>query len=367
MRLAFVGDIMPGGVLPYQTKYVENEIKDLLYCFDCRIGTLECAMGDNLSYDSIKMKGRKNIIYSPTREIYRLKELGVDVVSLANNHVYDLGEKGLETTIELLDKIGIKHCGAGMNIDDASKPAIVELNGKSIAFLAYCQYGSVYLGYVKIATSQDSGVCPLDIDKCVEDIKIAKSLYDYVIVMPHWGVEYQYLPTPECVRYARQMIDAGADGIFASHTHQIQPMIWYKSKPIAFSMGNFLFPDFYMTPPRPIWYPEDSTNLLSLPKFYCYPKVVETPCLQVWNHLSRIGMLVDCRLSEDINASYELVYCNDENILNIYSHQRSVKLRFLWMSSMIKFKGYDMLYKVYQSRYNVLRRGFHLIRKIVRI
>ena len=93
---------MPGGVLPYQENYVRENIISYMKSFDLRIGTLECAIGNNMEYDQSKMDAEKNIIYARDEDFYRVKELGIDVVSLANNHIYDLGEAGLRNTIELL-------------------------------------------------------------------------------------------------------------------------------------------------------------------------------------------------------------------------------------------------------------------------
>lgn len=367
MNLIIVGDIMPGGVLPYQDEYISNDLLNYISSFDCRIGTLECALGDDLPFDKTKMEGRKNIIYSPTKEINRLKSLGFNVVSLANNHVYDLGEAGLKLTIKLLDDAGIKHCGAGTNLEEASKPAVVSIDNKSLAILSYCQYDSVYLGYVEKATPIHAGVNPLDIDRCIEEIRKAKSIYDYVIVIPHWGIEYQYFPTPQCVDYAKRMIDAGADGVFASHPHQIQPMIKYKDKPIAFSMGNFMFPDYYMTPPRPIWYPEDIKALQNLPRYNYYPKHIDTPCLQVWNHISRIGMIIDCEINSDtIKAVYKLIYSTKDNIVEFYSNPLPVSFRLKWMSAAVGSNHFKSIYLSYQSRYNLIRRGYHFLNRYIK-
>lgn len=73
MRLLFCGDIMPGGVLPYQDEYINPELQKFMRSFDYRIGTLECAVGTNLPYDEVKMKGRQNIVYIRDDDFYRVK------------------------------------------------------------------------------------------------------------------------------------------------------------------------------------------------------------------------------------------------------------------------------------------------------
>ena len=100
MRIFIGGDIMPGGVLPYQETYIDEGLKAMLSQYDFRVGTLECAIGDGLPFDDEKIKGRANIIYARTEDLSRVKELGFDVVSLANNHVFDLGVEGLRNTMQ---------------------------------------------------------------------------------------------------------------------------------------------------------------------------------------------------------------------------------------------------------------------------
>ena len=129
---------MPGGVLPYQTAYIDKDLQDYMSRFDFRIGTLECAIGNDLPYDEVKMQGRMNIIYARNEDLFRIKEMGFDVVSLANNHVWDMGEAGLRNTMRQLDELGIRYCGAGMNIEEATRPVVLQKEGVSVAILAYC-------------------------------------------------------------------------------------------------------------------------------------------------------------------------------------------------------------------------------------
>lgn len=358
---------MPGGILPYRSSYISEECQEYLNGFDLRIGTLECAVGDNLPFDEVKMNGKQNIIYSRCEDLQRVMDMKFDVVSIANNHTFDLGAKGLEATISQLKENGIKFCGAGKNIEEASKPAVVQLNDKRIAFFAYCQYGSVYIGHLKKATETESGINPLDIERCIEDIKNAKQWYDYVFVLPHWGIEYQFLPTVECHRWAKMMIDAGADGVFASHTHQVQPVIKYKKRPIAFSMGNFMFPDYYMQPPRPIWYPEAGFDDKELSRVKFYPKHIDKPCIQVWRHLSRIGMMITYDDSDNKNIiNNQFVYLQREsNCLELYVKSKAIGLRMYWMGLMTKSLIYPSLYSIYCSKYNLLRRGWHFISRLL--
>lgn len=317
IKLFFCGDIMPGGVLPYQIKYMSNNLLDYMNTFDIRIGTLEAAIGTNLPFDPIKMKERKNIIYAQDEDIYRIKEMKFDILSLANNHIFDLGEEGLKNTIRLLKKNNIKYCGAGLNIDEASKPIVVEFSSVKIAFFSYCEYKGGHWEKIPIATEYTSGVNPLVIEKVLADIQQAKKQYDYVIVLPHWGQEYKSKPTLKNIYQSYLMIKYGADAILGSHSHQIQPLIHYKNKYICYSMGNFLFPDFYIQPPRPIFYPDKNADLSHIKDIYDYPLLIHKYVKRVWPEKSRFGYVLDFSIiSKKIKIKKKLVKINKDNILN---------------------------------------------------
>ena len=369
MRLLFCGDIMPGGVLPYQDEYIVKELKDYLESFDFRIGTLEAAIGTGMLYDQTKMDGRMNIIYARDEDFYRVVDMKFNVVSLANNHVFDLGEEGLRNTIDILKKHNIQYCGAGLNYEEASQPAVIDYKGKSIAILAYCMYGNAYLGYVELADKNKAGVNPLNIEQVVEDIRKYKGLYDYVIVMPHWGREYQYFPMVECKQMSYQMIDAGADAVIGSHAHNIQPLIRYKGKPIYFCLANFLFPDFYMHPPRPIWYPDNTYDRTSISRTPGYPFGIKEPITSIWQNRSRIGIIVDMCISKEIKTKYKLVYLSQNNVVGFYNKAKSVLKRFRLsvMGWSIKSNMYPFIKRCYETRYNIPRRAWHFLHRMLNL
>ena len=292
MRILFCGDIMPGGVLSYQDQFVSNKVLDLLSSVDFRVGTLECAIGDDIPFDERKMslEGGKNIVYAREEDFERVKQLNINLVTLANNHVFDLGVDGLINTIKLLDEKGIAYCGAGRNISEASKPCLVELDGKIFAFIGCCFKG-LPPKTIELATFDKPGVFQTDEKEICQIISQLKQEADYVIILPHWGVEYSYVPPKKCYNLAKQMIDAGADAVIGSHTHIMNPRMTYKEKPVFFSMGNFLFPDFCLQAPRPIDYPKSREIVYSLPIVYNYPKQVSHAVRVVWKKSSRIGVV----------------------------------------------------------------------------
>lgn len=357
-RILFVGDIMPGGVF----HYIENSITYELGKFldhDIMVGTLESAIGNGLCFDPVKERGRNNIIYATNEDIGLLTTIGVDVVTLANNHVYDLGYKGLMNTIEKCKENRIRTCGAGANLEEARMPAIVNYDGYTFAFLGYCCCGNESMGYVRYATKTEAGVSPLVLDYVIEDIKKCKEKYDHVIVLPHWGEEYEYLPFVEDVEMARAMIDAGADAVMGSHTHRIGPMIEYKGKPIYFSMGNFMFPDYYMKPPRPIFYPsEEERN--GIKRAFGYPFPIYEKQMQIWEGMSRVGMIVSYD-SETGSSSYKLTSLSQENIVGFFNRWSKPlkRLRMKIMGECIKSKNYGIIFRWYYGRGRKIRRAWH--------
>ena len=112
------------------------------------------------------------------------------------------------------------------------------------------------------------------------------------------------------------MIYAGADAVLGSHPHVIQPCIKYKQGYICFSMGNFLFPDFYMFPPRPIWYPDASVDLSSFEDIYTYPYPIEKPHRRVWKKASRYGCVAQVAIEKDkFDVTYKYVKLSQDNVV----------------------------------------------------
>lgn len=370
ITISFVGDIMPGGMFHYSTEVIEQELQQFLYSHDVRVGTLEAAIGqkEDYDFDSVKVEGRNNLIYANDDDMdllnskyaYREDEhLNIDVVSLANNHVCDF-EDGLENIIYESMRRGIKTCGAGQNLQEARMPAVVERYGKKIAFLGYC-CGNESMGYVKYATKDEPGVAPLIIEDVIEDIKDCKELYDYVVVLPHWGEEYEYFPFVQEVEYARQMIDAGADAVMGSHTHRIGPMISYKGRPVFFSMGNFMFPDYYMRPPRPVFYPSEEERK-GIKRKFGYPFPIDEPRVQVWEPMSRVGMVATVDI-ESGRYSYKLTRLSQDNVAGFFARWSAPlkRLRMIIMGWCIKSKWYATIFRCYYSKKNYARKALHWI------
>lgn len=319
-----VGDIMPGGVLcDNNLPCIKNDVLDVLVKGDIRCGTLECAFGNSPTYDEAKVSDRGNVIYAKDSAVKRLKELHIDIVSLANNHFYDLGAAGAEHTIEMLDSEGILHCGAGRNLEEAGKPVVVEIDGKTIAFLAFCDtdYNNVF--YCTYATEESPGVNPMKEDYVRDEIQRCSARYDYVVVLAHWGTEHIFRPNVSTDKMARQMLDAGACLVLGSHPHRVQPIINTGKGSIVYSMGNFLFPERLIAPPKVTYYPDEPIDYSSLPVTSEYP-VVNQVTLKTLPFLARVGLVVTSELKESSAKSVgTLTYLDENNCITMLEDSKA--------------------------------------------
>ena len=331
MRIAAVGDIMPGGVWNgRQGEFVSEEVLTVLRGADIRVGTLETAIGNKPTFYEEKMSRSADVIYAKDEDMKRLKDLDINLVSLANNHFFDLGPEGAEHTIALLDGLEIQHCGAGRNLKEAGKPVVFEKDGKTLAFLAFCDWRNETVGWCPFATEDKPGVNPMYDDYVVSEIAKYKRLYDYVAVIPHWGKEHTFITTRHVYRLAKIMLDAGADMIFGGHTHRIQPVVRRRSSVTAYSMGNFFFPDRLIVKPRSTYYPKAPIDLQSLPVIDRYPFVEQTT-LKKWKPFARIGEIISVKLDNgSLNVKTNYVRLNYNNVLVTYTLPLHIWLILGW-------------------------------------
>ncbi len=171
-----------------------------------------------------------------------LNDMGVDIVSLANNHAYDYGEEALIDTFETLTNADIPYVGAGYNIDEAMKPVYYIAGGMKIAFVSATQIERSLPPDTKEATETSPGVLrTLDPEKFVTVIKEAEENSDFVIVYVHWGSENVSDFEPAQHDLAAAYADAGADLIIGDHPHVLQGIEYVHDVPVLYSLGNFWF------------------------------------------------------------------------------------------------------------------------------
>lgn len=186
------------------------------------------------------MKGKAYTFRAPRRNVKLLQQLGVDAVSLANNHVYDYGKQAFLDTLSTLENNGIKYTGGGKDSKEAKKPVYFESKGKTIAVIAATRAEKYIL--TPAAGKHSPGVFrTYDDTQYVRAIRRARKKADVVIAFVHWGTEYSTKLETAQTSQAKDYINAGADVVVGAHTHCLQGVGYYKGKPIFYSLGNYWF------------------------------------------------------------------------------------------------------------------------------
>ncbi len=170
--------------------------------------------------------------------IASLCDAGIDIVNIANNHIFDYGNEGLFDTISYLDSALVLHVGAGRNREEARRPAIVRVKGRKIGFVGY--YGG---GEAPVAGENAPGVAVRNMQVILEDLRLLRQRdsVDFVVVTLHWGTEKAEFPDDGQRLFAEEIIDGGADAVIGHHPHVLQGIERYKSGVIVYSLGNFVF------------------------------------------------------------------------------------------------------------------------------
>ena len=163
---------------------------------------------------------------------------GLDIAALANNHLSDFGAEGARETIRGLEARGVRHVGYGANIEDASRPLIVDLDGRRLGIVNLC---CPTTNGQNLATHLQEGVAPLGMELLLRAVRRARSQCDVLLAFLHWGYEWQHGPVPSMLRLARRAIDEGADAVVGCHSHTIQTYEQYKGRWIFYGLGNFFF------------------------------------------------------------------------------------------------------------------------------
>lgn len=212
---------------------IGKELTDIIRNADYRIFNLEVPLVDESS--PIKKCG-PNLI-APIQCISAYKSMGIDLLTLANNHILDQGINGLSSTIRTLEKAGISYVGVGNSIKEASKPKIISCKGKKIGIYACVEHEFT------VATEKESGANPIDLLETPDHIVDLKNQCDYVIVLYHGGKEQYRYPSPNLQKTCRKLVEKGADLVVCQHSHCIGCKEEYLQGTIVYGQGNFLFDD----------------------------------------------------------------------------------------------------------------------------
>lgn len=171
-----------------------------------------------------------------------LHEMGVDIVGLANNHIYDYGKEAFLDTLDTLKEAGIPYVGAGHDLDEAKSPVYLDADGVTVAYVAASRAEKTKM--TPQATDTEPGILRCyDNTLFLQSIEEAAKNADYVIALPHWGTEYSTILEEAQIKGAVEYIEVGADAVIGAHTHCLQETTEIEGKPVVYSLGNFWFND----------------------------------------------------------------------------------------------------------------------------
>ena len=236
--LCFAGDTMLGRLVNKRIDktnyaYPWGNILPILKNTDINIINLETT----LSNSNKKIPKVFNFKATPDK-VKSLTKASINVVNLANNHILDFDTEGLLETIQTLNAAGIKHVGAGKNLEMAKKMVTIKKNGIKIGVIGYTDYPKAWA-----ATKEKTGTNFIQIgsiQKIKNDIKTAKKNVDILIITIHWGPNMRQQPPKEFQDFAHQIINAGADIIHGHSAHIFQGVEVYKDKLIMYDTGDFV-------------------------------------------------------------------------------------------------------------------------------
>jgi len=239
MNIILLGDIAFNGLISEQPEKNTERfslVAPILQDADLVFANLETPVKAGTEYNN-----EKSIIHYASYEVAKdlLTKLNIGCVSLANNHIYDCKMDGLKATINLLDKIGICHTGAGWK-QEHIEPVIIERGGQRIGFLAYVEKSTD----PKTENFPELLINYYSIEKVISDVTKLNGKVDKVICSIHWGVDYSFYPRKQQREDARELIDNGVDIVMGHHPHTIQPYEKKnKEKYIFYSLGGFCYGD----------------------------------------------------------------------------------------------------------------------------
>jgi poly-gamma-glutamate synthesis protein (capsule biosynthesis protein) len=246
MRLVLAGDVMLGRLVNAILKqeppaYPWGDTLPLWQQADFRACNLECALADQ----GVPWSATPKTFHfrSDAKNVAVLQVAGMTAVSLANNHTLDFGAEALCEMLEVLDAAGIAHAGAGRTLDEAARPAVIELAGHKIGWLAWTDNEpdwaatetrpGIFYVPTRIKSRQASHLLEL-----IGQLK--EQGIDWVIVSAHWGPNWGVAPPADHPPFARALIDAGADLVLGHSGHVVRGIEIYRGRPILYCVGDFI-------------------------------------------------------------------------------------------------------------------------------
>ncbi len=236
MKIMLMGDLCPKENTNelFKQKDIKTLFGDFLPLFegnDINFVNVECALTES---DGAIEKFGPNLKGTPmAAEV--MKEVGINLAGLSNNHIFDYGIQGYKDTVAALTQAGIAYTGFGDNYEDARKNYYFEKDGEKVAFVCVCEREYTY------ALEDRMGSRLYDCYDTIADVREAKANADKVIVIYHGGKENCRYPSPRMRKLTHALVDAGADLVACQHSHCIGCSEYYKGAFICYGQGNFHF------------------------------------------------------------------------------------------------------------------------------
>ena len=239
MRILIGADLVPtkSNISLFESGNAEKLLgKELMECLnraDYRIFNLEVPLTDR---EQPIPKCGPNLV-APSKCVAGYQAMGVDLLTLANNHILDQDQQGLESTINTLNQAGIAYTGVGSTPEEAAKPYLFTCDGKKIGVYACAEHE------FSIVTDHSAGANPIDLLESPDQVAVLKTKCDYAIVLYHGGKEHYRYPSPNLQKVCRKLVEKGADLVVCQHSHCIGCEEKYLHGTIIYGQGNFLFDD----------------------------------------------------------------------------------------------------------------------------
>lgn len=211
---------------------VSTEVVSLFSNADYRILNLECPVTESLN-TRIPKTGPH--LQGSIACLNVAKQLGINIFTLANNHIMDYGVKGFSDSLAACVNYDLQIVGAGMCLDLASKPLFIESGECRLAIVNFAE------NEWASADIEEPGANPYDLIECSKQITRASEQSDHVLVVIHGGHEYYNLPSPRMKKDYRFFAESGASAVISHHSHTISGFEIYGGVPIFYGLGNFLF------------------------------------------------------------------------------------------------------------------------------
>ncbi len=238
ITIGLAGDVMLGRLVNERISLTNYTYSwgDVLE--DLRSTSLNIANLENAFTTSTKAVQKAFNYKADPDKVQALVEARFGVVNLANNHILDFSEDGLLETIDVLDKAGILHVGAGRDEAEAMEPVIVERNGVSIGIIGCTDNEPGWK-----AGKDSSGVYFVDVhdaEGIIEQIRSLRKLVDILILTMHWGPNMVEVPSEDFRKFAHEAVDAGVDIFHGHSSHLFQGIEVYRKKVILYDAGDFI-------------------------------------------------------------------------------------------------------------------------------